>query len=455
MGSNGTAVRPARLAVTTMSPPPRARSAGSAACMPNTTPSTFTAMARRYRSRSKSSPTPHPVATPALRNAMSRPPNRSTAAETAAWLSPGSRTSHRTNTPPVSSATRSPPSATSATTTDAPRDASRRAAAAPNPPAPPVISATLPSNRSFAVDTRSLRTSWKDWPARPRVPYGRSPHCIAGSPHGDAGAQAPAGRTAVDFELTDRARDYLGLLQDFMESHVYPAEARAAAGRRGAQDRGPEPGPVEPVPARCEGPRARPVRRGVRAARRAHGAEPGDRAGGHELLRARHREHGGPSPVRLAGAEGSVAPAPAGRRDPQLLRHDRARRGQLRRHEHLHPHRTRRRPLRDQRPEVVDHRRGRSPLPNHDPDGEDESGRQPVRAAVHGAGAHGHAGRRRHPVPTRVRLRRSAWPLRDPADRRPRPGREPHRRGGQRLPPRPGPAGPGTHPPLHAGHRHG
>jgi hypothetical protein len=46
-GSYATPVRPASEDVATIAPPPRARSAGSAACRPNTTPSRLTPIARR------------------------------------------------------------------------------------------------------------------------------------------------------------------------------------------------------------------------------------------------------------------------------------------------------------------------------------------------------------------------------------------------------------------------
>src|SRR4051794_15157167 len=95
---------------------------------------------------------PVPVATPALRNAMSSRPCRSSTACTAAPLSSYDDTSQATNVPPVSDAPFSPLSAsTSETTTAAPSEASRRATPAPKPLAPPVIHATLPSNRFSAT----------------------------------------------------------------------------------------------------------------------------------------------------------------------------------------------------------------------------------------------------------------------------------------------------------------
>jgi aminoglycoside phosphotransferase (APT) family kinase protein len=85
-------------------------------------------------------------------------------------------------------------------------------------------------------------------------------------------------------------------------------------------------------------------------------------SGGHELLRARHRQHGDPRPVRHAAPAGAVAPAAARRRDPLVLRDDRAVGRVVGRHQHLEPHRARRRRLRDQRPQVVHERRARPAL---------------------------------------------------------------------------------------------
>ena len=53
-----------------------------------------------------------------------------------------------------------------------------------------------------------------------------------------------------------------------------------------------------------------------------------------QLQRSGHREHGGPRARRHRGAEGALAQAVAGRRDPLGVRHDRARRGLLGRQEH-------------------------------------------------------------------------------------------------------------------------
>ena len=72
-------------------------------------------------------------------------------------------------------------------------------------------------------------------------------------------------------------------------------------------------GAVEPVPAGQHRPRPRPDRPGLRPAGRAVRMVAGDRAGGAQLRRAGHREHGDPAHVRHARAEGAVARAAARR----------------------------------------------------------------------------------------------------------------------------------------------
>ena len=59
-------------------------------------------------------------------------------------------------------------------------------------------------------------------------------------------------------------------------------------------------------------------------------------AAGLQLLRARHRQHGGVGDVRLRGSEKGVAGATARRQDPLGLHHDGAQRGVIRRHQHRH-----------------------------------------------------------------------------------------------------------------------
>ena len=69
-------------------------------------------------------------------------------------------------------------------------------------------------------------------------------------------------------------------------------------------------------------------------------------AGGHQLLGARHRQHGAAGQVRHAVPARAVPRPAARRRDPLVLRDDRAVGRELRRHQHPEPHRARRRPLR-------------------------------------------------------------------------------------------------------------
>ena len=158
------------------------------------------------------------------------------------------------------------------------------------------------------------------------------------------------------------------------------------------------------------------------------------------------------------GAAGALAEAAAGRRDPLLLRHDRARRRVVGRHQHRkrassataidYVH---------QRPQVVDLRRRRSALQDLP-----SSWARPTRttptapAAVDDPGADGHARRHGPAHADGVRLRRRAARPRGGAVReRARAGVE-HAAGRRpRLRDRAGPARAGTHPPLHAPDRPG
>ena len=63
--------------------------------------------------------------------------------------------------------------------------------------------------------------------------------------------------------------------------------------------------------------------------------------------------------------------------------------------------------------------------------------------------------RHRRARPARVRLPGPGRARRDPLRGRPRPGLQPHRRRGRRLPHQPGPPRPRPHPPLHADDRRG
>ena len=184
-------------------------------------------------------------------------------------------------------------------------------------------------------------------------------------------------------ELSPKARDSKARLEAFMDSHIYPNEERffrefgrarrvgGAAGRRGAEAKGEGGGAVEPVPARRRA-RPGPDQPRIRAAVRDHGPlPPGARS--LQLLGARHRQHGGAGALRHAGAAGALAAAAAGRRDPIVLRDDRAGGRLQRRHQHRELDRARRRRIRHQRPQVVHHRRDRSALQDHHLHGQDRS----------------------------------------------------------------------------------
>ncbi len=174
------------------------------------------------------------------------------------------------------------------------------------------------------------------------------------------------------YEPSPRAADLQERVLAFMDRYVYPNEARffdeVSAGDRW------QPAPIVEelkAKARAEGlwnlflPESE---RGAgltnleyAPALRDHGPRVLRRRGV-QLLRARHRQHGGAGALRHARAEGALARAAPRRRDPLRLRHDRARGGLVRRHQHPRQHRARRRRLRHQRPQVVDLGRRRSAL---------------------------------------------------------------------------------------------
>ncbi len=222
--------------------------------------------------------------------------------------------------------------------------------------------------------------------------------------------------------------------------------APEAAGARGRT--------VEPLPPR-ERVRRRAHEPGIRPARRDHGPRALVERG-LQLLGARHRQHGGAGALRHARAEEALARAAAGRRDPQRLRDDRAGGRLVGRHQHRGAHRAPRRPLRRQRPQVVDQRRRRSALRDLHLHGQDRPAGASALSAVDDPGATRHAGRRGAAAAHRVRLRRCpARPHGGRLPRRARAGVEHPARRGPRLRDRAGPPRAGTHPPLHAADRAG
>ena len=286
---------------------------------------------------------------------------------------------------------------------------------------------------------------------------------------GSIGWKLPRYRGAeMDFELTDRCKEFQERVQAFMDERVYPAEAVYAeqmaaaddpylppADHRGAEGGGAQPRPLEPLPpARGVGPG--PDQRRVRAAGGDHGPQRRARPRSDELQRAGHRQHGGADPVRHRRAQREVAEAAARRRDPLGLRDDRARRRLLRRDQHRDADRARRRRVRDQRPQVVDDQRAAPQLPGADRDGQDQPRRPAAQAAVDAGrpARHARASRSMRGLPVFGYQDREGHAevtfedVRVPATAR-------ALRRGRRLRDRPGAARPRPHPPLHALDRRG
>ena len=197
---------------------------------------------------------------------------------------------------------------------------------------------------------------------------------------------------ALDFDLTERQASFRNRVRDFMDAEVRPrvedyhqrAENRRSLeddrGHRGAETQGPRRRPVEPVhAARRRAPACRrklPVRRRATHQPRICAVRGGDGADslvrrGVQLLRARHRQHGGAPPLRHARAEGRVAQSADAGRNPLRLPDDRAGRCLVRRDQHPVRDPPRRQRIRRQRQEVVVVGRGRPALQSRDPDGQD------------------------------------------------------------------------------------
>ena len=207
----------------------------------------------------------------------------------------------------------------------------------------------------------------------------------------------------MNFELTDRGKDYLERVTAFMDECVYPAEPVYEEQMRESGDPHFHPPILEELKAEARsrglwnlfhpdpewGPG--PDQRRVRAAGRDHGPLAAPGAGGDELQRPRHRQHGGADALRHRGAQGALAAPAAGRRDPLGVRDDRAGRRLQRRHQHRDADRARRRRVRHQRPQVVDVQRAAPALPGADRHGQDRSGRAAAPPAVDAGGPDRHA----------------------------------------------------------------
>ena len=308
-----------------------------------------------------------------------------------------------------------------------------------------------PSNRSSLLP-RAARRAQREPPRRPTSRL--------------VGRRAPWLSVAImDFAMSAKAHDYHKRLTEFMtESCSRPrtptTHYRAAngtrrphrsAGRRGAEEAGQGARAVEPVPAvgvRADQP-------GVRAAGRAVRVEHRDRA-----RRPSTAPHRTPATWRCCTCsppseqQQAVAGAAAGRRDPQRVLDDRAGGRLQRRPQHRDRDRPRRRRLRHQRPQVVDVGRIRPALQDPDRDGPHQSRRREPPAAVDGPGADGHARRQRSCGPRRCSAgRTSTGTPRSIYDNVRVPASNLLGEEGIGLRDRPGPAGPGPHPPLHAGDR--
>ena len=266
----------------------------------------------------------------------------------------------------------------------------------------------------------------------------------------------------MNFDYSAAPTELVERLESFMDEHIYPNEARYF---RESMELGPwAVWPVveelKPLAREAglwnlflpdERARRRPQQPRVRAALRGDGPI-APRAGGVQLLGARHRQHGGARPLRHGRAAGTVAAAAARRRDPLGLRDDRAGRRLQRRHQHRELDRARRRRLRHQRPQVVHDQRHRPAVQDHHLHGQVRSGQPgPAPAAVDDPRADGHAGCHGGPAAAGVQLLRHARPRRrGRVRRRACPGVQHAARRRARLRDRPGPPRAGPHPSLHA-----
>ena len=134
----GSALMPDVEAVTTMRPPPRRRSAGTAARIPSNTPRTLTSRTRSKTSMGKVRMSPL-AGSPAFRIMASSPPNSPSANATASSLVAASVTSPPTaRTRGCCSTARKASLGRSTTTTDSPAASKASTVARPIPEAPPV-----------------------------------------------------------------------------------------------------------------------------------------------------------------------------------------------------------------------------------------------------------------------------------------------------------------------------
>ena len=194
----------------------------------------------------------------------------------------------------------------------------------------------------------------------------------------------------MDFEYSDRTKELQEKLLKFMDEVIYPAEPVYEEQMEKAKDRWQLP----PVLEECK---AEAKKRGLWNMFLPADRELGDTHGtmglsnleyapiceilGRSSIASEAVNCSAPDTGNMEvfarygtqGAQGEVAEAAAQRRDPLVLRHDRARGRLVRRAQRRVPHRERRQRLCHQRPQVVVVGHGRSALQGHHPDGQERS----------------------------------------------------------------------------------
>ena len=169
----------------------------------------------------------------------------------------------------------------------------------------------------------------------------------------------------MDFEPSQRCREFKERLSAFMDEHIYPAEAVYEQQLRESGDPHHQPAIMEELKARAR--EAGLWNMFLPDAEHGAGLSNSDYAPLAEILGRSHIASeacncSAPDTGNMevlyqfgtARAEGPLADAAARRRDPLGVRDDRARRRELRRDQHRAAHRARRRRLRAQRAQVVD-----------------------------------------------------------------------------------------------------
>ena len=241
----------------------------------------------------------------------------------------------------------------------------------------------------------------------------------------------------MDFAYSARTRDLEQRLLTFMYAVIHPNEAVYASQVASASNRWESPPVMEELKthARAAGlwnlfstgerARRRVDQPRIRAAVRDPGAV-ADRAGSLQLLCAGHRQHGDAGAVRDRRPTGEMAHPAARGSYPIGLRDDRAGGRFVGRHQHQGANRTRRRPLRGQRAQVVGVRRRRHPLQDLHPHGQDGPHGGEAPATVDDSRAGRRAGCHPGASVDGVRLRpRAARAFRGHVRRRPRAGGQP------------------------------